>query len=84
MDRKRRTGSGGVVIRDAPYARSDFDATATVAAHFLVAERDGEVVAVVALLAPEEPRALSPARARPNLRGSSSASAPFLEGLWWS
>ncbi len=45
-------GEGG---RDTPYARSDFDATAAAAAHLLVAERDGEVVGVVALLAPEEP-----------------------------
>jgi len=45
-------GEGG---RDAPYAHSDFDATAAAAAHLLVAERDGEVVGVVALLAPEEP-----------------------------
>ncbi|HEX6753035.1 MAG TPA: GNAT family N-acetyltransferase [Solirubrobacterales bacterium] len=45
-------GEGG---RDAPYARSDFDATAAAAAHLLVAEHDGEVVGVVALLAPEEP-----------------------------
>lgn len=76
-----RTGSGGVVIRDAteqdaeavvalwteayftegeggrdaPYARSDFDATAKAAAHLLVAEVDGAVVGVVALLAPGEP-----------------------------
>ncbi len=81
MDGISRTGSGGVVIReategdagavvafwteayftegeggrDAPYARSDFDATAAAAAHLLVAERDSEVVGVVALLAPEEP-----------------------------
>jgi ribosomal protein S18 acetylase RimI-like enzyme len=45
-------GEGG---RDAPYARSDFDHTAAAAAHFLVAEIDGEVVGVVALLAPGEP-----------------------------
>jgi ribosomal protein S18 acetylase RimI-like enzyme len=77
----RRTGNGGVVIRDAmerdaeavvalwteayftegeggrdaPYARSDFDATAAAAAHLLVAEAGGAVVGVVALLAPGEP-----------------------------
>ncbi|HEY7949351.1 MAG TPA: GNAT family N-acetyltransferase [Solirubrobacterales bacterium] len=45
-------GEGG---RDAPYARSDFDATAAAAAHLLVAERDSEVIGVVALLAPEDP-----------------------------
>jgi ribosomal protein S18 acetylase RimI-like enzyme len=45
-------GEGG---RDAPYARSDFDATAAAAAHLLVAEAGGAVVGVVALLAPEEP-----------------------------
>jgi ribosomal protein S18 acetylase RimI-like enzyme len=45
-------GEGG---RDAPYARSDFDATAAAAAHLLVAEADGAVVGVVALLAPDEP-----------------------------
>jgi len=45
-------GEGG---RDAPYARSDFNATAAAAAHLLVAELDGEVAGVVALLAPEEP-----------------------------
>jgi ribosomal protein S18 acetylase RimI-like enzyme len=45
-------GEGG---RDAPYSRTDFDATAASAAHLLVAELDGEVVGVVALLAPEEP-----------------------------
>jgi ribosomal protein S18 acetylase RimI-like enzyme len=45
-------GEGG---RDAPYARSDFDETAAAAAHLLVAERDGAVVGVVALLAPAEP-----------------------------
>jgi ribosomal protein S18 acetylase RimI-like enzyme len=45
-------GEGG---RDAPYAASDFHATATAAAHFLVAEVDSAVVGVVALLAPEEP-----------------------------
>jgi ribosomal protein S18 acetylase RimI-like enzyme len=45
-------GEGG---RDAPYARSDFDATAAAAAHLLVAERDGAVLGVVALLAPGEP-----------------------------
>ena len=45
-------GEGG---RDAPYERSDFDATAAAAAHLLVAEVDGAVVGVVALLAPGEP-----------------------------
>ncbi len=45
-------GEGG---RDTPYARSDFDATAAAAAHLLVAERDGEIVGVAALLAPGEP-----------------------------
>ncbi|MFL5900798.1 MAG: GNAT family N-acetyltransferase [Solirubrobacterales bacterium] len=45
-------GEGG---RDTPYRHADFDATATAAARLLVAERDGEVVGVVALLAPEEP-----------------------------
>ncbi|HEX6753022.1 MAG TPA: GNAT family N-acetyltransferase [Solirubrobacterales bacterium] len=45
-------GEGG---RDAPYERSDFDATAAAAAHLLVAEVDDAVVGVVALLAPEEP-----------------------------
>lgn len=45
-------GEGG---RDTPYAQSDFQATAAVAAHFLVAELDGVVVGVVALLAPGEP-----------------------------
>ncbi|HEU4735959.1 MAG TPA: hypothetical protein VFS48_02900, partial [Solirubrobacterales bacterium] len=33
-------GEGG---RDTPYARSDFDETAAAAAHFLVAELDGDV-----------------------------------------
>jgi ribosomal protein S18 acetylase RimI-like enzyme len=45
-------GEGG---RDAPYARSDFEETKAAAAHLLVAERDGAVVGVVALLAPGEP-----------------------------
>ena len=45
-------GEGG---RDAPYERSEFETTAAAAAHLLVAERDGEAVGVVALLAPEEP-----------------------------
>jgi ribosomal protein S18 acetylase RimI-like enzyme len=45
-------GEGG---RDAPYARSDFDHTAAAAAHLIVAELDGAVVGVVALLAPDEP-----------------------------
>jgi len=44
-------GEGG---RDAPYTRSDFDATAAAADHLLVAEVDEEVVGVVALLAPGE------------------------------
>jgi ribosomal protein S18 acetylase RimI-like enzyme len=45
-------GEGG---RDAPYARSDFEQTAISAAHLLVAEMDGAVVGIVALLAPNEP-----------------------------
>jgi ribosomal protein S18 acetylase RimI-like enzyme len=45
-------GEGG---RDTPYARSDFEETEEIAAHLLVAERDGAVVGVVALLAPDEP-----------------------------
>lgn len=45
-------GEGG---RDAPYARSDFEETQAVAAHLLVAELDGAVVGIVALLAPDEP-----------------------------
>jgi len=45
-------GEGG---RDAPYELAEFEATAASAAHLLVAERDGEVVGVVALLGPEEP-----------------------------
>jgi ribosomal protein S18 acetylase RimI-like enzyme len=45
-------GEGG---RDAPYARSDFEQTKAAATHLLVAERDGAVVGVVALLAPGEP-----------------------------
>lgn len=45
-------GEGG---RDAPYSRSDFEQTESAAAHLLVAERDGAVVGVVALLAPDEP-----------------------------
>ncbi len=45
-------GEGG---RDTPYAPSDFQATAAAAAHFLVAELDGDIVGVVALLAPGEP-----------------------------
>ncbi|HEX7244333.1 MAG TPA: GNAT family N-acetyltransferase [Solirubrobacterales bacterium] len=44
-------GEGG---RDTPYERSEFEVTAS-AAHVLVAERGGEVVGVVALLAPAEP-----------------------------
>lgn len=45
-------GEGG---RDTPYSQSDFDETEAAAAHLLVAERDGTVVGVVALLAPGEP-----------------------------
>ena len=45
-------GEGG---RDTPYARSDFEQTRAAAAHLLVVERDGTVVGVVALLAPDEP-----------------------------
>jgi ribosomal protein S18 acetylase RimI-like enzyme len=45
-------GEGG---RDTPYSRSDFEQTRAAAAHLLVAERDGAVVGVVALLAPGEP-----------------------------
>lgn len=45
-------GEGG---RTAPYSRSDFEATDTAAAHLLVAEIDGEVVGVVALLSPDQP-----------------------------
>lgn len=45
-------GEGG---RDTPYERSEFEATAAAAAHLLVAECDGEVVGVVALLTPGEP-----------------------------
>jgi ribosomal protein S18 acetylase RimI-like enzyme len=45
-------GEGG---RDTPYDRSDFEQTKSAAAHLLVAERDGAVVGVVALLAPDEP-----------------------------
>jgi ribosomal protein S18 acetylase RimI-like enzyme len=45
-------GEGG---RDTPYSRSDFDETEAAAAHLLVAERDSDVVGVVALLAPDEP-----------------------------
>jgi ribosomal protein S18 acetylase RimI-like enzyme len=45
-------GEGG---RDTPYSHADFEATTAAAAHLLVAERDEEVVGVVALLAPEEP-----------------------------
>jgi ribosomal protein S18 acetylase RimI-like enzyme len=44
-------GEGG---RDAPYSRSDFDETAAAAAHLLVAELEGDVVGVVALLSPDE------------------------------
>lgn len=45
-------GEGG---RDEPYSRADFEETAAAAAHFLVAEQDGAVVGVVALLAPGSP-----------------------------
>jgi ribosomal protein S18 acetylase RimI-like enzyme len=45
-------GEGG---RDTPYSRSDFEETRAAAAHLLVAEVDGAVVGVVALLAPGEP-----------------------------
>lgn len=45
-------GEGG---RDTPYARSDFEETRNAATYFLVAETDGLVVGVVALLAPGEP-----------------------------
>jgi len=45
-------GEGG---RDTPYARSDFEQTKAAAAHLLVAEHDGAVAGVVALLAPGEP-----------------------------
>ena len=45
-------GEGG---RDTPYVRSDFAETEAAAAHLLVAERDGAVLGVVALLAPDEP-----------------------------
>ncbi len=45
-------GEGG---RDTPYARSDFEQTEAAAAHLLVAEMDGSVVGVIALLAPGEP-----------------------------
>jgi ribosomal protein S18 acetylase RimI-like enzyme len=45
-------GEGG---RDTPYAISDFEETRAAAAHLFVAERDGVVVGVVALLAPGEP-----------------------------
>jgi ribosomal protein S18 acetylase RimI-like enzyme len=44
-------GEGG---RDRPYNRSDFEETETAAMHLLVAERDGAVLGVVALLAPDE------------------------------
>jgi ribosomal protein S18 acetylase RimI-like enzyme len=45
-------GKGG---RDVPYELAEFEATAASAAHLLVAERDSEVVGVVAMLGPEEP-----------------------------
>ncbi len=45
-------GEGG---RDTPYARSDFEETEAAAAHLLVAEHEGTVVGVIALLAPGEP-----------------------------
>jgi ribosomal protein S18 acetylase RimI-like enzyme len=44
-------GEGG---RDIPYSPSDFEATAAAATHFLVAELDGAVAGVVALLPPSE------------------------------
>jgi ribosomal protein S18 acetylase RimI-like enzyme len=45
-------GEGG---RDTPYSRSDFEQAQAAAAHLLVAEQEGAVVGVVALLAPGEP-----------------------------
>jgi len=45
-------GGGG---RYTPYSRSDFEETRDTAAHLLVAEIDGAVVGIVALLAPGEP-----------------------------
>jgi ribosomal protein S18 acetylase RimI-like enzyme len=45
-------GEGG---RDTPYEQTEFEATAAAAAHLLVAERNGEVVGVAALLGPAEP-----------------------------
>ena len=45
-------GEGG---RDTPYSRSDAEETRAAAMHLLVAELDGAVVGVVALLAPDEP-----------------------------
>jgi ribosomal protein S18 acetylase RimI-like enzyme len=45
-------GEGG---RDTPYARSDFEQTQAAAAHLLVAEQDGAVAGVIALLAPDAP-----------------------------
>lgn len=45
-------GEGG---RDTPYSRSDFEQTQAAATHLLVAEIDGAVVGVVALLSPGEP-----------------------------
>lgn len=45
-------GQGG---RNTPYERAEFEATAAAAAHFLVAENEGDVVGGVALLGPEEP-----------------------------
>lgn len=45
-------GEGG---RDTPYSRSDFEQTRAAAAHLLVAEINGAVLGVVALLAPDEP-----------------------------
>lgn len=45
-------GEGG---RDMPYELAEFEETAASATHLLVAERKGEVVGVVALLAPDEP-----------------------------
>lgn len=45
-------GEGG---RDRPYEQAEFSATAAAAAHFLVAELEGEVIGVVALLGPDQP-----------------------------
>lgn len=45
-------GEGG---RDTPYSPADFEETRAAAAHLVVAELDGAVVGVVALLAPDQP-----------------------------